>query len=108
MLSSTLCLARLPCALLTTRHLSANRCAVTKVKRTRYTRMYPTTAVLPDGSTVTIKYPAPVQLVRFPVELEAASEEERRRVLLLRRPRQTLVVQNDTGTGFDPMKYVSK
>ena len=55
-----------------------------------------------------VKYPAPVQLVRFPVDLEAASEEDRRRVQLLRRPRQTLVVQDDTGAGFDPMKYVAK
>ena len=35
------------------RQLNANRCAVTKVKRSRYTRQYPTLAVLPDGSTIT-------------------------------------------------------
>lgn len=88
------------------RQLNANRCAVTKVKRSRYTRQYPTLAVLPDGSTITIKYPAPVQLIRFPIELEKASEEERRKVHLLRRPKQTLVVQEDSGESFDPMKYV--
>ena len=37
------------------RKLNANRCAVTKVKRSRYTRQYPTSAVLPDGSTITSK-----------------------------------------------------
>jgi len=89
-----------------TRQLNANRCAVTKIKRSRYTRQYPTSAVQPDGSTITIKYPAPVQLIRFPIEMEKASEEEKRKVHLLRRPKQTLVVQEDSGDSFDPMKYV--
>ena len=37
------------------RQLNSNRCAVTKIKRSRYTRQYPTSAVLPDGSTITSK-----------------------------------------------------
>ena len=27
-----------------------------------------------------VKYPAPVQLIRFPIEMEKASEEEKRKV----------------------------
>ena len=53
-----------------------------------------------------VKYPAPVQLIRFPIVMETAGEEERKRIHLLRRPRQKLVVQNDAGDRFDPMKYV--
>jgi len=88
------------------RQLNANRCAVTKIKRAKATRMYPTTAVLPDGSTVTVKYPVPIQLIRFPIVMETASEEEKKKIALLRRPKQKLVVQDDSGSSFNPMKYV--
>ena len=37
------------------RHLNANRCVVTKVKRARFARLHPTMAALPDGSTITSK-----------------------------------------------------
>ena len=37
------------------RHLNANRCVVTKVARSRFARLHPTMAVLPDGSTITSK-----------------------------------------------------
>jgi hypothetical protein len=35
------------------RHLNANRAVVTKIKRAKYARLYPTTAVLPNGATIT-------------------------------------------------------
>ena len=79
------------------RKLNANRCAVTKVKRSRYTRQYPTSAVLPDGSTITIKYPAPVELIRFPIEMEKASEEEKRKVLLVKQCRENFQKKYKSG-----------
>jgi len=88
------------------RYLNANRCVVTKIKRAKFSRMYPTTAVLPDGSTITIKYPEPRQLIRFPINIEEATEEDKRRIQLLRRPKQKLIVTEDTGKGFDPRKYI--
>ena len=50
----SLCLSVRPlaCSLVPVRHLNANRCAVTKIKRAKFSRVYPTTAVLPDGSTI--------------------------------------------------------
>ena len=53
-----------------------------------------------------VKYYEPRPLVRFPIKLEEATQEERKRVMLLRRPKQRLVVTEDTGRGFDPRKYV--
>jgi len=88
------------------RHLNANRCVVTKVKRTKFARLHPTMAVMPDGSTITIKYAEPRQLIKFPIKIEEASEEETKRIQLLRRPKQKLVVTEDTGSGFDPRKYI--
>ena len=58
MLGTRLVLAMRPVTpvLLPARLLNANRCAVTKVKREKFTRVYPTMAVLPDGSTITSKH----------------------------------------------------
>ena len=88
------------------RQLNANRCIVTKVKRTTFARMHPIPAVLPDGSTITVKYMEPRPLIKFPINLEEASEEDKKRIQQLRRPRQRLVVTEDKGAKFDPRKYV--
>jgi len=92
--------------LTTIRQLNANRCVVTKIKRTTFARLHPTTAVLPDGSTINVKYSEPRQLIRFPLKLEEATEEEKRKIQLLRRPKQKLIHVEEKGTKFDPRKYV--
>ena len=53
-----------------------------------------------------VKYSEPKHLIKFPVKLEEATEEEKKRIQLLRRPKQKLVVTEDTGSGFDPRKYI--
>jgi len=88
------------------RNLNANRAAVTRMKRPMYMRHYPTTTVLPDGSTITVKYPEPRVLMRLPIVLDSATEEQKRQIQILRRPKQTLKVTEDTGDSFDPMKYI--
>jgi len=88
------------------RFINANRAAVTKIKRARYTHLYPTTVVLPDGSTITVKYPEPRVLLRLPINLDTATDAQKRQIQLLRRPKQTLKVTEDTGDAFDPMKYI--
>jgi len=88
------------------RQLNANRCVVTKIKRTTFARLHETPAVLPDGSTIMIKYPEPRHLIRFPINLETASSEEKARIDKIRRPRQKLIITEDKGVKFDPRKYV--
>ena len=46
------------------RNLNANRAIVTKIKRTTYCRKYPTLVVLPDGSTITVKYHEPREIIK--------------------------------------------
>nr|ALS04954.1 mitochondrial 39S ribosomal protein L55 [Pseudodiaptomus poplesia] len=101
-------LCRLPATALqdSVRHLNANRAAITKIKRERFARVYPTTAVLPDGSTISVKYHEPRGVIRFPIVMETATEEQKNRISLLRRPKKKLVVTKDQGNKFDPMKYV--
>eukprot|EP00088_Acartia_fossae_P058093 TRINITY_DN67902_c0_g1_i1.p1 TRINITY_DN67902_c0_g1~~TRINITY_DN67902_c0_g1_i1.p1 ORF type:complete len:107 (-),score=21.37 TRINITY_DN67902_c0_g1_i1:64-354(-) len=92
--------------LTTVRHLNANRCVVTKIKRTTFARLHPTQVVLPDGSTITVKYAEPRHLIRFPIKLEEATEEEKKKIQLLRRPKQKMVHVEDKGAKFDPRKYI--
>ena len=46
------------------RHLNANRAMVTRIKRNVFEKKYPTMLVRPDGSTVTVKYHAPRQIIK--------------------------------------------
>lgn len=45
------------------RKISSSTAAVTKVGRSTYTRMYPTLLVLPDGSTINIRYHEPRKII---------------------------------------------
>nr|XP_046248504.1 39S ribosomal protein L55, mitochondrial isoform X2 [Scatophagus argus] len=58
--------------------LSSNRTALVRCGRQRYERLYPVILVLPDGSTVNIKYKEPRRILLMPVNLSTLSEEERR------------------------------
>jgi hypothetical protein len=88
------------------RHLNANRAVVTKIKRPVFARLHPVTTVLPDGSTITVKYKEPKNLIRFPLDLETATAEQKRIVAQMRRPKTKLNTIEDKGKAFDPMKYV--
>lgn len=46
------------------RQLNNNVASVTKVHREVYTRMYPTTVVLPDGSSINIRYHEPRRIIK--------------------------------------------
>ena len=46
------------------RNFNANRAVVTKIKRATYCRKYPTLLVQPDGSTITIKYHEPREIIK--------------------------------------------
>jgi len=93
-------------SLVSVRHLNANRAVVTKIKRPVFARLHPVTTVLPDGSTITVKYKEPKNLIRFPLDLETATAEQKRIVAQMRRPKTKLNTIEDKGKAFDPMKYV--
>merc|ERR1719219_2902501 len=77
------------------RHLNANRAVVTKIKRPVFARLHPVTAVLPDGSTITVKYKEPKNLIRFPLDLETATAEQKKIIAQMRRPKTKLTVVED-------------
>ena len=55
---------KIPIAFEQVRNLNANRVVVTKIKRATYCRKYPTLLVKPDGSTITIKYHEPREIIK--------------------------------------------
>ena len=52
------------CTLVPVRHLNANRAAVAGLGRNVYLRTYPTVLVMPDGSTVNIRYKEPRRIIK--------------------------------------------
>lgn len=49
---------------LSRRYFNSNIAAVTKVHRETYTRTYPTTVVLADGSSINIRYHEPRKIIK--------------------------------------------
>lgn len=57
-------LLNLPCKCLQKRNVSSATAGITKTHRLLYCRVYPTTVVQPDGSTITVRYHEPRQIVQ--------------------------------------------
>ena len=88
------------------RNFNANRAVVTRVKRTLFSRLYPTTLVNPDGSTVRIKYPTPRILVKLPLDFTKLDSEMQRKIRLLRQSTVVKEKKQEVKVAFDPLKYV--
>lgn len=76
--------------------------------RETFTRQYLTTLVLPDGSTVNVRYPTPRQIIRLPIDLESCTKEQLKKIKFLRRPRETARKVEEVTATFDPKKYLRK
>lgn len=63
-MQKTSLLVKLPCRLSQIRSISSATSSITKVHRLLYCRYYPTTLVQPDGSTFTIRYHEPRQIIQ--------------------------------------------
>merc|ERR1719431_2161837 len=90
------------------RDFNSNRALVSRVKRTLFPRLYPSTLVNPDGSTVRIKYPTPRNLVRLPLDFAKLDAEMQRKIRLLRQPTGIKEKKREIKVAFDPLKYAKK
>ncbi|XP_061710554.1 large ribosomal subunit protein mL55 [Cydia pomonella] len=88
------------------RCLSNNIPEITKVHREIYTRMYPTTVVLPDGSSFNIRYHEPRKIIKLPLDLSQLSEEERKQRIDKRKPRKKVKITEDVEDNFNAKKYL--
>lgn len=60
---------------------NANKTSVVRCSRQKYERMYPVLLVLPDGSTINIRYKEPRRIIMMPVDITRLSEEERKAMM---------------------------
>ncbi|GAV02050.1 hypothetical protein RvY_12663 [Ramazzottius varieornatus] len=95
----------LPLLSQTVRH-NSNRATVAKVGRKIHTRLYPTMMVLPDGSTINIRYKEPRKIITLPLDLNSLSEEERRARLVKRKPKMEVKVEEEIEDDFDASRYI--
>lgn len=56
-----------------------------KINRDLYARLYPTTLVFKDGSTITIRHPEPRQIIKLPQSLEECKDDKSRVAWQIRR-----------------------
>ncbi|KAF4518231.1 hypothetical protein B566_EDAN006912 [Ephemera danica] len=89
------------------RHLGCHSASITKIHRATFSRVYPTILVLPDGSSIRIRYHEPRKIIKLPLDLSKLSEEEKRLRLERRKPRQKLQVMEDIEDSFDASQYLN-
>merc|ERR1712106_710036 len=80
--------------------INAHRASIARVGRLTYTRMYPTTLVLSDGSSFTIRYHEPRKIIKLPLDLATLTEMERKKRLDARKPKTKVVIEEDIEDDF--------
>ncbi|UJR14745.1 hypothetical protein I4U23_001736 [Adineta vaga] len=84
------------------------RSSITRFSRDIYSRLYPNYLVLPDGSTIRIRYSEPRHLIKLPVDIASLSDKERKTRLLRRSATQKEKMEFTLDTDYDPSAYLNK
>ncbi|CAK1604080.1 unnamed protein product [Parnassius mnemosyne] len=90
----------------TYRFLNNNTASITKIHREVYSRMYLTTVILSDGSSINIRYHEPRKIIKLPLDLFHLSEEERRVRLEKRKPKRKIKITETIEDNFNAKKYL--
>ncbi|CAL4091682.1 unnamed protein product [Meganyctiphanes norvegica] len=85
--------------------INCHRASIARIGRLTYTRMYPTTLVQSDGSSITIRYHEPRKIIKLPLDLTTLSEAERKKRLDARKPKTKVVIEEDIEDDFDLGSY---
>lgn len=78
---------------------------VYKANRTLFARLYPTTLVFKDGSTITVRFHEPRQIIKMPLTLEDCHSQSSKVSWQLRR---RLLVTEQVGRDQDVVKFDAK
>lgn len=73
--------------------LRSSSTSITRIKKSVYPRVYKVRLQQPDGSTFTIRYHEPHELIRLPVDPNSLTEEEKRERLMRSKPEKEIKVQ---------------
>ncbi|CAD7086081.1 unnamed protein product [Hermetia illucens] len=99
-------LESLPKAIVQYRSISSSSAAVTKIHRSVYSRSYPTIVVLPDGSSINIRYHEPRKIIKLPLDVSTLSEAERKARIEARKPKRKIKIEEEVEDNFDSKKYL--
>lgn len=110
------------------RCISSSSTSITKIHRSVYARTYPTIVVLPDGSSINVKYYEPRKIIKvdqqryygtllkfvfnifwhlqLPLDLSLLTEAERKARVDRRKPRQVIRVEEELEDNFNSNKYL--
>nr|CAD7203599.1 unnamed protein product [Timema douglasi] len=88
------------------RDLNCNTASICKIHRVTYARTYPTIVVLPDSSSVNIRYHEPRKIIKLPLDLSTLTEEERKERLERRKPKKKVTIIEEIADNFDASKYI--
>ncbi|XP_054276902.1 39S ribosomal protein L55, mitochondrial-like [Macrosteles quadrilineatus] len=88
------------------RCLNSSSAAITRIHRSKYLLQYPTTVILPDGSSIVIRYPEPRQIITLPLDLNTLSEAEAKQRMERRKPKTKVKIQEEDLGSFDSTRYV--
>ncbi len=92
------------------------RASISSNPRPVYSRLYEVFLIRPDGSSIRIKHPEPVSILKLPIDINKLSEEDRKKALQRRQmsikgKKQVddhFNFDNTTKVNFDPRKYIKK
>ncbi|GIY00993.1 39S ribosomal protein L55, mitochondrial [Caerostris extrusa] len=84
---------------------NSNRASIVKIGREKYCRMYLTTLVNPDGSSITIRYHEPRRIIKLPMDVSQLTPEELQKHLNRRKEEEKVVVEEIIDDGFDVNRY---
>ncbi|KAL3868802.1 hypothetical protein ACJMK2_041561 [Sinanodonta woodiana] len=84
---------------------NCNRASISRLNRSLYQRMYPTMVVLPDGSTISVRYNEPRRIIRLPLDLSKLTSEQLAARQKRKSPKRIAVLEEDDDVQFDANKY---
>ncbi|CAF0793716.1 unnamed protein product [Didymodactylos carnosus] len=84
------------------------RSSLTRFSRSVYSRLYQNYLVLPDGSTIRIRYNEPRRLIKLPVDIASLSEKDQKSRLLRRSASQKEKIETSIDTSYDPLAYINQ
>jgi len=92
------------------RCLHANIASICRIRRrpNEYIRQYPVDIVFQDGSTATVRYDVPREMIKLPLLLEdCETNAERLAWQLRRKPREVITIKKDeTEIKYDQTAYI--
>ncbi|KAE8573973.1 large ribosomal subunit protein mL55 [Halyomorpha halys] len=87
--------------------LSSASAAITRIHRRDYLLQYLTKVVLSDGSSITVRYHEPKQIIHLPLDLSTLSEAEAKARIDKRRPRTKVKIRDEELASFSAKKYIN-